>query len=205
MPAPPIRLLIADDHAIIRVGLSSMLANEKDVEIVGVAENGLEAIELYKKHLPDIVLLDVRMPKLDGIGALKQLRGDFPDVKALMLSTAELEDEVALAAEAGASGYLTKSMEPGVLAVSLRKIMAGEKLFSKRVIRRLEERKNLSPRELQVLSGMASGHTNKQIADELDLSEHTVKTYAKGILSKLHAEDRAGAVASAFAKGILKV
>ncbi len=205
MRTTPIRLLIADDHAIIRVGLSSMLANEDDVEIIGEAENGLEAIELYREHLPDIALLDVRMPKLDGIETLRQLRDAFPDVKALMLSSAELEDEVALAAEAGASGYLTKSMEPGALAVSLRKIMAGEKLFSKRVTRRLEERQNLSPRELQVLSGMARGHTNKQIADDLNLSEHTVKTYAKGILSKLRAEDRAGAVATAFSKGILKV
>jgi two-component system, NarL family, response regulator len=200
-----LRILIADDHAIIRVGLTSMLANEEDIEIVAEAENGEEAIDLFRIHLPDVAVFDVRMPVMDGIEALKLLRGEFPDAKVLMLSTAELDDEVALAVEAGADGYLTKSVNPGALADAIRRIADGESQFSPGVRLRLEQRQHLSPRELEVLVCLSCGRANKQIADDLNLSEHTIKTHVKSILVKLQAEDRTGAVAAAYKKGLLKI
>ena len=206
MPASKlIRVLIADDHAVVRVGLSSMLANEGDIEIVGEAENGVQAVALYKSALPDVALFDVRMPEMDGIEALRQIRAQFPKARVLMLSTAELDEEVALAAKAGASGYLTKTSSPATLAAAVRAICRGEMQFSRGVRQRLAEREQLSPRELEVLAGMARGESNRQIGQALHLSEHTIKTYVKGVLGKLGVQDRAGAVAAGFSSGILKV
>lgn len=201
----PLRLLIADDHAVIRVGLVSMLCNEHGIEVVAEAKDGNEAISLYRRWRPDIALLDVRMPTMDGIETLRMLLDEFPDAKVVMLSSAELEDEVATAMTAGAMGYLPKSSDVDGYVDALRKVAAGGKHFSPALAEQIEHRAALSNRELEVLQGMARGETNQQIAATLFLSEHTVKTYAKGTLAKLQVEDRAGAVAVGFAKGILKI
>jgi two-component system, NarL family, response regulator len=201
----PIRLLIADDHAIVRVGLASMLANEGDITIVAEAETGVQAVALYRKHLPQVALFDVRMPKLDGLEALAQVMAEFPDACVLMLSTAELDEEVARAMAAGARGYIAKTSSPARVAAAVRGAAAGKTQFSQELTARLGERQQLSPREAEVLAGMARGFTNKHIASDLFISEHTVKTYVKGILAKFSVEDRAGAVAEGFKRGILRI
>jgi len=197
--------MIADDHSLVRVGLASMLASEGNFDVVAEARNGAEVLDLYRQHQPDVLILDVRMPGLDGIETLRRLRAEYPAAKAIMLSTAKLEDEVAQAMDAGAYGFLSKSEQPSVLVTMIRKVADGESLFSAIKSRDVREHEPLSPRELEVLQCIALGHSSQQIADELFLSIHTVKMYVKGILSKLHTKDRAGAVAIGFAKGILKV
>ncbi len=200
-----IRVLIADDHVVVRVGLASMLGNEGDISVVAEAENGAQAVSLYRKFLPDVALLDVRMPEVDGLEALRQIRSEHPGACVLMLSTEELDEEVATAVAAGAMGYLSKTTSPGQLAASVRAAAGGARQFGREVTARLTERQQLSPRELEVLAGMGRGQSNKQIASDLFVSEHTVKTHVKGILSKLCVEDRAGAVAAGYKLGILKI
>ena len=201
----PLRILIADDHAVVRVGLSSVLALEGDIEVVGEASNGAEAVALFKAHGPDAALFDVRMPGMDGIEAVRAVCADFPDACILMLSTAELDEEVAQAVAAGARGFINKTRDVSELAEAIRGAVRGELQFSAGVLERLAERTHLAPREVEVLNGMARGLSNKEIASTLHLSTHTVKTYAKGVLAKLGTPDRAGAVAAGFERGLLKV
>jgi two-component system NarL family response regulator len=201
----PLRILIADDHALVRVGLSSVLALEDDIEIVAEACDGLEAVALNRQFRPDVALFDVRMPKMDGIEAARRVCAEFPDAIILMLSTAELDDEVAQAEKAGARGFITKNADANILATAIRRAAKGELQFSVGGQKRRSEKRHLGTRELEVLAGMSKGRSNKEIAAELYLSEHTVKTYVKGVLSKLGAADRAAAVAVAFERGILKI
>ncbi len=201
----PIRLLIADDHALVRLGITSVLTQEPDIAIVATAASADEAVCLYRTHRPCVALLDVRMPGIGGIGALRDIRFEFPTACVLMLSTLELDEEVALALEAGARGYLVKTMDAARLATAIRRAAMGERQFSCTVLRRLAERMHLAPREVEVLCGMARGMTNKEIAAKLCLSPHTVKTYVKGVLAKLNMPDRAGAVAAGYERGLLRV
>lgn len=187
------------------MGLASVLALESDVEIVAEASDGLEAVALYHQFRPDVALFDVRMPKMDGIEAVRVVCEEFPEAVVLMLSTAELDEEVAQAAAAGARGFITKNEDPPILAAAIRRAAEGELQFSSGALRCLNDNRPLGPRELEVLAGMSKGLSNKEIAATLNISEHTVKTYVKGVLSKLGAPDRAGAVAVAFERGILKV
>lgn len=205
MGSPRIRLLIADDHAVVRVGLASVLALEPDVEIVGEAACGQEAVRLFRALRPEVALLDVRMPGTDGIAALREICTEFPDACVVMLSTLELDHEVAQAAAAGARGYVNKASETARLAAALRGAVAGRPQFSPHALDRLARGTELAPRELEVLAGMARGLSNKEIAAELHLSTHTVKTYVKGVLAKLDSPDRARAVATGYERGILKV
>lgn len=202
---PKIRLLIADDHAVVRVGLASVLALEPDIEIVGEAANGEDAVRLFREVKPDVALFDVRMPGKDGIAALREVCAEWPDACVLMLSTLELDHEVAQAAAAGARGYINKASDTAQLAAALRDALDGKPQFSPGALDRLARGTELAPRELEVLAGMARGLSNKEIAAELHLSTHTVKTYVKGVLAKLDSPDRAGAVAAGFERGILKV
>jgi two-component system, NarL family, response regulator len=204
-PTSPIRVLIADDHAVVRVGLSSMLGNEADIKIIAEAENGQQALALYREHLPQVAILDVRMPEMDGIEALKHIKAEFPQACVLMLSTTSLDEDIALSIKAGARGYLLKTTSPSHLSEAIREAAAGKTQFSKTVHQRIDQRNQLSPREREVLAAMACGQSNKQIADQLHLSEHTIKTHVKGILVKLGSEDRTGAVAQGYARGILKI
>lgn len=200
-----LRLLIADDHAVVRVGLASVLALEHDIEIVGEAADGDEAIRLFRETKPDLALFDVRMPGKDGITALREVCAEWPDACVIMLSTLELDHEVAQAAASGASGYINKAADTAHLAEALRGALAGKPQFSPGALDRLARGTELAPRELEVLAGMARGLSNKEIAAELHLSTHTVKTYVKGVLAKLDSPDRARAVAAGYERGILKV
>ena len=205
MKASPTRLLIADDHVVVRMGIVSMLAIEDDLEIVAEACDGEQAVALYHEHRPDVVLLDVRMSGMGGIEALRRIRSSYPGAVILMLSTSELETEVALAFEAGAVGYVLKTEGQEALVAAIRAAARGEHLFSPAVALRIAERRKLSRRELDVLTGMSHGLANKEIATELGISEHTVKSYVKTLLEKLDTNDRAGAVSCCFAQGWLKV
>lgn len=201
----PTSILIADDHAVVRVGLTSMLSIEDDLKVVAEAADGAQAVELFRRHRPDVVLLDVRMAGCGGIEALRMIRAENPEARVLMLSSSELEEEVAQSIEAGAAGFILKTEGQDVLVAAIRAVARGERHFSPGVLRRLEERQKLSSRELQVLEGMSAGLGNKEIAARLRISEHTVKTYVKTILDKLQASDRTGAVSQGYARGLLKV
>ena len=205
MNPKPIRLLIADDHAVVRLGLVSMLSIEEDMVIVGEASGGEEAVRMYRELLPDLVLLDVRMPGIGGIVAFEKIRSEFPSALGLMLSTSGLDEDLARAYEAGAAGFLLKTLDQNVMVDAIRAAHRGDRLFPESVVARINGRRKLSNREREVLSLMRKGLCNKEIAAALDLSEHTVKSYLKTIFEKLGTQDRTGAVAAGFSLGYLKV
>lgn len=182
-----------------------MLTLEPDLRIVAEAETGEQAISLYRKHRPTIALLDVRMPGVDGIAVVQQIVAEFPDACVVMLSNSELSDDVARAMEAGASGYLLKTMGQQELVTAIRGAARGEIQLSAAMRQRLALCPLLSQREQEVLAEMGLGLANKEIADRLALSEHTIKSHVRNILGKLRTHDRAGAVAEGFKHGILKV
>ncbi|MGW3348418.1 response regulator [Nonomuraea rubra] len=201
----PLRLLIADDHPIVRDGLRAALGGEPDLEIVGEAADGAEAVRLAAELAPDVVLMDLRMPGLDGVSAIRLLRGTGPRV--LVLTT--FDTDVLPALEAGASGYLLKDAPPDELVRAVRATHRGETVLAPAVAGRLAEhlrrpaRGKLSKRELEVLRLVAGGATNKQAAASLFISEASVKTHLLHIYAKLDVRDRAAAVAEAFRRGLL--
>ncbi|GAA2214921.1 response regulator transcription factor [Nonomuraea monospora] len=201
----PLRLLIADDHPIVRDGLRAALGGEPDLEIVGEAADGEEAVRLAGQLAPDIVLMDLRMPGLDGVGAIRRLSGTGPRV--LVLTT--FDTDVLPALEAGASGYLLKDAPPEELIRAVRAVHRGETVLAPAVAGRLAEhlrrpaRGRLSKRELEVLRLVAGGATNKEAAAGLFISEASVKTHLLHVYAKLDVRDRASAVAEAYRRGLL--
>ncbi|TYB63205.1 response regulator transcription factor [Nonomuraea sp. PA05] len=201
----PLRLLIADDHPIVRDGLRAALGGEPDLEIVGEAADGEEAVRLAGRLAPDIVLMDLRMPGLDGVSAIRLLSGTGPRV--LVLTT--FDTDVLPALEAGASGYLLKDAPPEELVRAVRATHRGETVLAPAVAGRLAEhlrrpaRGRLSKRELEVLRLVAGGATNKEAAAGLFISEASVKTHLLHIYAKLDVRDRASAVAEAYRRGLL--
>ena len=201
-----IRILIADDHYVVRMGLVALLQTEPDLEVVGEVGDGIQAFELYKKLEPDLVLMDVRMPRTDGITATRQIRELYPRARILMLTTYDGDDDIHQALSAGASGYLLKNSTRESLIPAIRAVAAGQRWIPQEVATRLAARKlfeELTPRELEVLEQLATGRANKQIADVLKISEHTVKDHLKNILGKLHVADRTEAVTAALQRGII--
>jgi len=196
-----IRVLIADDHHVVRRGLAFFLNTQPDIEIVGEAANGTEAIELAKKLNPDIVLMDLVMPEMNGIEATRTIKNFSSNIKVLMLTSFSDQDHVIPALEAGASGYQLKDIEPDQLLKSIRNMMSGEnELHPKATSHLLAQlsKKNqatqpldlLTNRELDVLKEIAKGKSNKEIASSLYITEKTVKTHVSNILSKLELQDR---------------
>ena len=201
-----IRILIADDHYIVRMGLTALIEAEEDLRVVGEAVDGIQAVELYLKLQPDLVLMDLRMPRRDGIAATQQICEQFPKGRILMLTTYDGDDDIHKALSAGASGYLLKNSTRESLVPALRAVAAGQRWIPQEVARRLAARKmfgELTPREMDVLQLMATGHANKEIAEALKLSSHTVKDHLTNILRKLHVADRTEAVTAAFHRGII--
>jgi len=197
-----IRVLVADDHGVVRQGLCAMLAAESDLEVVGDAGDGDEAVLRTLATGPDVVLMDVQMPGLDGIGALREIMRQRPQTKVVMLTTFGHENYVVPSFRAGAVGYLLKDVERAELTDAIRRVAGGESLLE------LPEAEPASPpvmsrRELEVLACMAGEMTNREIAASLFLSEQTVKSHVSHILAKLGASDRAGAVLRAWKGGIL--
>jgi NarL family two-component system response regulator LiaR len=199
--ADPIRVLIVDDHIVVRQGLRAFLSVQSDVEIVGEAEDGEDAVRQAQDLVPDVVLMDLVMPKLDGIEALRQIRALSPSTKVIVLTTFADDDKVFAAVKAGASGYLLKDVQPADLADAIRTVYGGEALLHPTVAAKLmqeyaetssrsEAAAALTDRELEVLRLIARGRSNKEIALDLTVAEKTVKTHVSNILQKLHLADR---------------
>jgi two-component system NarL family response regulator len=207
-PKKTIRLLLVDDHSVVRMGLSAVLGLDDDLAVVAEAEDGAQALVEYRAHRPDVVLMDVRMPGLGGVEALSAIVAESPEARVLMLTTSDLDEDLQRAIDAGASGYLLKSVSRGELVRAIKEIHAGHRYIPASLQKRLlelEHRKHLSTRETEVLDGMRRGLSNRDIAKTLTLSEHTVKSHVKAILTKLESADRAEAVSRGYEQGLLRV
>ncbi len=203
-----IRIVLVDDHAVLRAGLVSVLNSEPGMQVVAEATDGPTALELWRKHRPDVTLLDISMAGMDGIATLQRLRRDFPGARVLMLTSSEASEDVRHALDAGACGYVSKTAESTELIAAIRLVHAGEKAFGEAVIAQLavdQEGGVISRRELEVLGLVRQGFTNAEIGRVLGISEWTAKSHVQSLLGKLQAADRAEAVARGFERGLLKV
>lgn len=205
-PTPTkIRVLLVDDHVLMRMGLSFALNNQADMKVVAEAEDGVDAIEAFRTHRPDIVVLDLRMPKRNGIETIAVLRREFGHVPVLVLSNYSTGDEISAALQAGAAGFVVKDTPLAGLVDAIRKVYAGEQYFPPEVARRLAGRisSQLSHRELEVLALIGKGYSNKEIGAALNVAEATVKVHVTGILTKLGVADRTQAILVAIKRGII--
>lgn len=203
----PIRVLIADDHFVVRMGLSAAVNAERDMEVVGEASDGTEAVALFANLNPDLTLLDVLMPVVDGIEAAAAIRKQNKTARILMLSAMSGDEDIHKALEAGAAGYVLKDSTEEKLIPAIRAVAAGQRWIPKDVAKRLASRRlfeDLTSRELEVLNELIKGMANKQIADTLNISENTVKGFVKNILAKMHVSDRTEAVTVAIQRGIVR-
>jgi DNA-binding NarL/FixJ family response regulator len=207
----PVRLLIADDHPIVRAGFEGMLAGQPDLEVVGEAENGEEAVTLAQRLRPDVVLMDLRMPVVDGVEATNRIKEEDPKANILVLTTYDSDADILRAIEAGATGYLLKDTPREDLFRAIRAAARGEPVLAPSVTARLMQRAQtpartaLSGREIEVLELVARGGSNKELARDLHLSEATVKSHLIHIFDKLGVTDRTAAVTVALEKGILRL
>jgi DNA-binding NarL/FixJ family response regulator len=204
----PIRILLVDDHPLLREGVAGLVADQPDMELVSEASNGYEAIEQFRKHHPDITLLDLQMPGLNGIDAMMAIRAEFPEARIIVLTTYTGDAQVVRALRAGARAYLLKSLLRRELLDTVRAVHAGQKRVTAEVARQVAEHaadEPLTSREIEVLRLIAAGEANKIVADHLGITEETVKGHVKNILSKLGANDRTHAVTIALKRGIIEL
>lgn len=200
------RILVADDHYVVRMGVIAIINSEPDLEVVAEAANGMQAIDLFKKHQPDLVLLDSRMPLKSGVQAAKEILGYAGTARILMLTAFDGDEDIHKALTAGAQGYVLKSSTGEQLVPALRAVAAGKNWIPSEVAERLARRREfepLTPRELEVLHELAKGLANKQIANVMNISQHTAKWYLKNILTKLNVADRTEAVTLAIQRGLI--
>jgi DNA-binding NarL/FixJ family response regulator len=203
-----ITVLCVDDHPLVRKGIASIIGNEPDMKLIGEAGNGTDAVEMFRAHRPDVVLMDLRMPNVDGIEAAKQIRAISPDVKIIALTSFDGDQEIYRALEAGVRGYLLKEMVHTEVVRAIRLVHSGKRLMPPEVADRLTEyfpKAALTPREVEVLSLVAQGLANKEIAAKLGTADGTVKIHVQNILSKLSASDRTHAVTIALQRGIIQL
>jgi two-component system, NarL family, response regulator len=201
-----IRVLIADDHPVVRTGLRAMITNEADMSVIAEALDGVEAIALYDQHRPAVVLMDLRMPRMDGVAAARAITGAHPDARVVVLTTYEGDADIYRALDAGACGYLIKDMLGSEVVSAIRLAAAGKRVIPANVASRLAEftpRVDLTPRELEVLRLAAKGLRNRDIARVIGRTEETVKVHLKHVMTKLEAEDRTEAVTVALQRGII--
>ena len=201
-----IRVLAADDHPVVRAGIAAMLANEADLDVVGLASNGAEAVTLYEAERPDVVLMDLQMPKVDGVSAIAAIRAVEPDARVVALTTYDGDADIHRALSAGACAYLIKDALVDDLVAAIRSAAAGKRVIPAEVAIKLAEftpRADLTARELEVLQHVARGFGNKEIAEAIGRSAETVKAHLESIFRKLDARDRAHAVTIALQRGFI--
>jgi DNA-binding NarL/FixJ family response regulator len=206
-----IRLVIADDHPVVRDGLRAMLDTQPDIDVVGEASTGAEAVSMARSLRPDLVLMDLQMPELDGASATRQIRADHEDVRVLVLTTYDTDADINRAVEAGATGYLLKDARREDLFNAVRLAARGESVLSPGVASRVLGKMRapveeaLSAREIEVLGAVARGLSNREVARELHVSEATVKTHLLHVFAKLGVDDRTAAVTVALERGVIRL
>jgi DNA-binding NarL/FixJ family response regulator len=206
MSAHTIRVMTADDHPIVRAGLAAVIGEESDLTFVGEAGDGAQAVALFRAQRPDVTLMDLRMPVLDGVGAIKAIRSEFPDARIVALTTYEGDTDIHRALEAGAVGYLLKEMLPTAVIDAIRAVHRGQRVIPPVVAGRLAEytpRVELTEREREILEYVARGFSNKDIARAIGRTDETVKIHLKSVFAKLGAADRTEAVTVALQRGII--
>ena len=208
MVARKITVLIADDHPLLREGIAAVIQGEPDMMVVAEANNGLEAIDCYRRHRPDVTLMDLQMPRMDGVTATNAIRAEFPDARVVILTTYRGDVQALRALKAGAVGYLLKSLIRTELLQAIRSVHMGRRQIPPDIAAELAEHAGedtLSDRELDVLRRVAAGNSNRQVATQLSISEDTVKAHMKSISSKLSANGRTHVVSIAIKRGIIDV
>jgi DNA-binding NarL/FixJ family response regulator len=208
MTSTPIRIAIADDHPLLRQGIAALLTDQPDMQIVAQASTGLEAIEKFRAHQPDLMLMDLQMPGMNGIDAMIAIRSEFPEARFIVLTTYAGDVQIVRALKAGARAYLLKSLLHRELLDTIRAVHAGQKRIPPEIAAQLADHAaddSLTAREIEVLRNIAEGCSNKIVADRLSITEETVKAHVKNILSKLGANDRTHAVTIALKRGIIEL
>jgi DNA-binding NarL/FixJ family response regulator len=215
----PIRVLLADDHLVFRLGLRDLLSQDENMQVVGEAETGEQAVERTRQYKPDVVVMDVRMPHKDGIQAIREIKAELPQTQVVAVSGFADNDSVFNAFQAGASGYLSKDDDPSAIQRAVAQASSG-KLYlgpsiTKQVLDRVSQERaeqkrpdrssDLTPRETMIVRHMARGKKNREIAAELGISERTVGNYINTILAKMHVQDRAQAIVHAVRRGIVRI
>jgi DNA-binding NarL/FixJ family response regulator len=206
--ASPIRILLADDHPLLRDGVAGLVADQPDMKLVGEASNGREAIDQFRKHRPDITLLDLQMPEMNGIDAILAIRREFPEARIVVLTTYAGDAQILRALKGGAQAYLLKSALRRELLDTIRAVHKGQRRIPPEVAAQLAEHAAddpLTSREVEVLRLISAGKANKLVASDLSITEETVKGHVKSILSKLGASDRTQAVTIALKRGIIEL
>jgi DNA-binding NarL/FixJ family response regulator len=203
-----IRVLSVDDHALLREGIAALVGNQADMELVAEAVNGREGVELFRQHQPDVTLMDLQMPEMNGIDALSAIRAEFPEARIIVLTTYTGDVQVFRALKAGARAYLLKGLLRKELIETIRAVHAGQKRLAPEIATEVAEHATdtgLTPREVDVLRLISGGNANKEIAAQLGLTEETVKGHVKNILAKLGAKDRTHAVTIGLKRGIFEL
>jgi two-component system NarL family response regulator len=206
--AAPARVLLVDDHALLRTGVANIINQEPDLQVIAEAGNGLEAIEAYERHRPDVTLLDLRMPVMEGVEAMRQIRERDPGARVIILTTYDTDDEISRALKAGAKAYVLKDISADGLVNCIRDVLAGKTYLAPAAAAKLAEgvtRVQLTPREMATLRLLADGKANKEIATALDISERTVKTDLAHLFEKLSVTSRTEAIKIATRRGLVRL
>ena len=204
----PIRILVVEDHSVVRQGIISILSQEDDLTVIAEAKNGLEAVELHQEHQPDLTLMDLRMPRLEGVDAITKIRANSPDAHIIILTTYDTDEDIYRGLHAGARGYVLKDTTASELIHAIRTVHNGKRYIPPEVALKLAERIDgidLTDRELEVLRLLTKGNSNQEIAGLLSISEGTVKFHVNNILSKLGVKDRTQAVITALKRGLSRL
>ncbi len=203
-----IRVLVADDHPVVRQGLMANLKPQRDMKVVAEANDGLEAITLIKEHLPDVVILDLRMPRMDGLDVIGAVNESKLPVKVIIMTTFESEEDINRSLKAGARGYLLKDSTQEEILDAIRRVNVGEIYLPARIVQKVAEgfrKQALSPREMEVLQCVAAGKSNKEIGVQLFIAERTVKSHVKNVLEKLDVPGRTAAIREAAHRGLVRL